>query len=201
MTDAAVEIWHCDALGRYSGFPPPDYSAVVTAATAPRAEYLPDDTFLRGRQPDRRRRHGRVPHHLSRLVSRPDRARPPDRRTPTSVLRASSTSRSRQRRRPRPASLRGSTGPRHHQRHRRDLSRPAATPPSSTSNPLVTDTAPRVCLCCRARRERTCHRRDAAPVADATDPPGVRSPRSARAVRVRWVRTGAPAPRSAHRTR
>ncbi len=48
--DAAVEVWHCDARGRYSGFPPPDDSVVVTAATAPGAEYLPDDTFLRGTQ-------------------------------------------------------------------------------------------------------------------------------------------------------
>ncbi len=50
MTDAAVEVWQCDALGRYSGFPPPDDSNVVTATTAPRAKYLPDDTFLRGIQ-------------------------------------------------------------------------------------------------------------------------------------------------------
>jgi protocatechuate 3,4-dioxygenase beta subunit len=48
--EAIVEIWHCDALGRYSGFPPPVSSAVVTAETAPRAAYLPDQTFLRGRQ-------------------------------------------------------------------------------------------------------------------------------------------------------
>ena len=48
--DAAVEIWHCDALGRYSGFPPPDDSVVVTLDSAPRGEYLPDQTFLRGRQ-------------------------------------------------------------------------------------------------------------------------------------------------------
>jgi len=47
---AVVEIWHCDVLGRYSGFPPPDSSVVVTADTAPRGEYLPDQTFLRGRQ-------------------------------------------------------------------------------------------------------------------------------------------------------
>ena len=47
---AVVEIWQCDALGRYSGFPPPDPSTVVTAATAPRAAYLSDQTFLRGRQ-------------------------------------------------------------------------------------------------------------------------------------------------------
>lgn len=45
-----MEIWHCDALGRYSGFPPPDPSVVATADTAPRGEYLPDQTFLRGRQ-------------------------------------------------------------------------------------------------------------------------------------------------------
>jgi protocatechuate 3,4-dioxygenase beta subunit len=48
---AELDIWHCDALGRYSGFPPPRDSAVVTTASAPRAQYLPDDTFLRGRQP------------------------------------------------------------------------------------------------------------------------------------------------------
>ena len=45
----SLEIWHCDALGRYSGFPPPNPSVVVTAATAPKAEYLPGETFLRGR--------------------------------------------------------------------------------------------------------------------------------------------------------
>ncbi|MGH9110593.1 MAG: hypothetical protein ACRDY3_14255 [Acidimicrobiales bacterium] len=50
LAGVAVEVWHCDALGRYSGFPPPDPSVVVTAATAPRAEYLPGETFLRGRQ-------------------------------------------------------------------------------------------------------------------------------------------------------
>ena len=48
---ATVEIWQCDALGRYSGFPPPDDATVVSAASAPRSEYLPDQTFLRGRQP------------------------------------------------------------------------------------------------------------------------------------------------------
>jgi protocatechuate 3,4-dioxygenase beta subunit len=46
-----VEIWQCDALGRYSGFPSPASSGVVTAESAPRTEYLPDQTFLRGRQP------------------------------------------------------------------------------------------------------------------------------------------------------
>ena len=50
VRDATVEIWQCDALGRYSGFQPPDDSVVVTAATAPGAQYLPDQTFLRGRQ-------------------------------------------------------------------------------------------------------------------------------------------------------
>jgi protocatechuate 3,4-dioxygenase beta subunit len=51
LGDATVEIWQCDALGRYSGFPPPDPSIVATAETAPRGEYLVDQTFLRGRQP------------------------------------------------------------------------------------------------------------------------------------------------------
>ncbi len=50
FSGVAAEIWHCDAFGRYSGFPPPDPSVVVTAATAPKAEYLPSETFLRGRQ-------------------------------------------------------------------------------------------------------------------------------------------------------
>jgi protocatechuate 3,4-dioxygenase beta subunit len=50
VVDATVEIWHCDALGRYSGFPPPDDSAVVSADNAPLTEYLPDQTFLRGCQ-------------------------------------------------------------------------------------------------------------------------------------------------------
>ena len=50
LPGVAVDIWHCDALGRYSGFPPPDPAVVVTAATAPKAEYLPGETFLRGRQ-------------------------------------------------------------------------------------------------------------------------------------------------------
>jgi protocatechuate 3,4-dioxygenase beta subunit len=47
---AMVEIWQCDAQGHYSGFPPPDTSDAVTATTAPRAAYLPDQTFLRGSQ-------------------------------------------------------------------------------------------------------------------------------------------------------
>lgn len=50
-TGAEVEIWHCDALGRYSGFPPPDSSVAVTSQDAPRGEYLPEQTWLRGRHP------------------------------------------------------------------------------------------------------------------------------------------------------
>jgi len=41
--DGTVEIWHCDAAGRYSGFPPP--------AGAPHTEYVRGQTFLRGSQP------------------------------------------------------------------------------------------------------------------------------------------------------
>ena len=48
---AVVEIWQCDALGRYSGFPPPDDSVVAPADEAPRTEHLTGQTFLRGRQP------------------------------------------------------------------------------------------------------------------------------------------------------
>src|SRR3954467_8824537 len=47
---ASVEIWQCDALGRYSGFPPPNSSVLARAATAPRGSYLSDQMFLRGRQ-------------------------------------------------------------------------------------------------------------------------------------------------------
>jgi protocatechuate 3,4-dioxygenase beta subunit len=51
IADGEIEVWHCDALGRYSGFPPPDDEGpVVGAARAPRTEYLADQTFLRGRQ-------------------------------------------------------------------------------------------------------------------------------------------------------
>jgi protocatechuate 3,4-dioxygenase beta subunit len=45
LRGAGVEIWHCDALGRYSGFAPPE-----PAPTVAQARYLPDATFLRGRQ-------------------------------------------------------------------------------------------------------------------------------------------------------
>lgn len=48
--DATVEIWQCDALGRYSGFPPPKPGTAVSADSTPRGAYLPDQTFLRGRQ-------------------------------------------------------------------------------------------------------------------------------------------------------
>jgi protocatechuate 3,4-dioxygenase beta subunit len=52
LADGEIEVWHCDALGRYSGYPPPDDAAPPpTEGTAPRTEYLPDQTFLRGRQP------------------------------------------------------------------------------------------------------------------------------------------------------
>jgi len=47
--EAAVDVWHCDALGRYSGFPPPDPTG-TTADEEARAEYVPDRMFLRGRQ-------------------------------------------------------------------------------------------------------------------------------------------------------
>ena len=51
LSDGEIEVWHCDALGRYSGYPPPEDSGPpATEATAPRTAYLPDQTFLRGRQ-------------------------------------------------------------------------------------------------------------------------------------------------------
>lgn len=43
ITVAELDVWHCDALGRYSGFPLPGHSA----SPAPPAI---DETFLRGRQ-------------------------------------------------------------------------------------------------------------------------------------------------------
>lgn len=49
VAGAHVEIWHCDADGRYSGYPPTDPSIDVDSSPQ-RAEYLPDETFLRGRQ-------------------------------------------------------------------------------------------------------------------------------------------------------
>jgi protocatechuate 3,4-dioxygenase beta subunit len=50
LADAVVEIWHCDAAGRYSGFPPPGPGAGPAAGDAPRTEYLAGQMFLRGRQ-------------------------------------------------------------------------------------------------------------------------------------------------------
>ena len=46
---AEVEVWHCDADGRYSGYPPNDPTVAVDPS-AQGAEYLTDETFLRGRQ-------------------------------------------------------------------------------------------------------------------------------------------------------
>jgi protocatechuate 3,4-dioxygenase beta subunit len=43
QADGVVEIWHCDAAGRYSGFPPP--------GAAPHTEYVAGERFLRGSQP------------------------------------------------------------------------------------------------------------------------------------------------------
>ena len=43
-----VEIWHCDPQGRYSGYPPNDPAIAIDPSPQP-AEYLPDETFLRGR--------------------------------------------------------------------------------------------------------------------------------------------------------
>ena len=121
VADAAVEVWQCDALGRYSGFPPPDDSAVVTAATAPRAAYLPDDTFLRGIQHTdadgmvefRTIYPGWYPGrtvHIHLIVAADDRVRISQLYFPEPV----------NARRARPPSVRGSTWPRHHQRHRHD---------------------------------------------------------------------------------
>jgi protocatechuate 3,4-dioxygenase beta subunit len=49
MAGGDVQVWQCDALGRYSGFPPPE-PAAVRAERAPRTEYLSDQSFLRGRR-------------------------------------------------------------------------------------------------------------------------------------------------------
>jgi protocatechuate 3,4-dioxygenase beta subunit len=43
VAGADVEIWHCDAGGRYSGYPPNDPAVAI-------GDYLPDETFLRGLQ-------------------------------------------------------------------------------------------------------------------------------------------------------
>jgi protocatechuate 3,4-dioxygenase beta subunit len=44
-----VEVWHCDAEGRYSGYPPNDPDTEVYPSPQNPA-YLPDETFLRGAQ-------------------------------------------------------------------------------------------------------------------------------------------------------
>jgi protocatechuate 3,4-dioxygenase beta subunit len=47
---ATAEIWHCDALGRYSGFPAP--GADVATESSPRAERSRHrEMYLRGEQP------------------------------------------------------------------------------------------------------------------------------------------------------
>jgi protocatechuate 3,4-dioxygenase beta subunit len=50
LVDAMVEVWHCDALGRYSGFPPPSPTGTAAVDSEARAEHVPDRMFLRGRQ-------------------------------------------------------------------------------------------------------------------------------------------------------
>ena len=47
LAAARVEIWHCDAAGRYSGFPLPESAAAEGGATP---EHVVDQTFLRGTQ-------------------------------------------------------------------------------------------------------------------------------------------------------
>jgi len=47
LATTEVEIWHCDAAGRYSGYPLPDSAASEGGATP---EHIVDRTFLRGAQ-------------------------------------------------------------------------------------------------------------------------------------------------------
>jgi protocatechuate 3,4-dioxygenase beta subunit len=47
---AVVEIWQCDALGRYSGFPAPNAQPADTSTAVPPEEVGGEDEFLRGRQ-------------------------------------------------------------------------------------------------------------------------------------------------------
>ena len=49
LGDAVIEIWHCDAEGQYSGFPPP-LTSDIPAARPAHPEYRTDQTFLRGSQ-------------------------------------------------------------------------------------------------------------------------------------------------------
>ena len=61
---ATVEIWQCDALGRYSGFPPPNLRPSSSAEHGT-AWLVPAGPDVPARPPThRRRRHGRVPHDL-----------------------------------------------------------------------------------------------------------------------------------------
>lgn len=50
VAGADVEIWQCDAGGRYSGFPPPSSEVILTSQSADRTVTGPEETFLRGRQ-------------------------------------------------------------------------------------------------------------------------------------------------------
>jgi protocatechuate 3,4-dioxygenase beta subunit len=50
LANAVVEIWHCDAAGRYSGFPPPRSSDASAAPTPQPVTYVADQMFLRGSQ-------------------------------------------------------------------------------------------------------------------------------------------------------
>jgi protocatechuate 3,4-dioxygenase beta subunit len=98
--DATVEIWQCDALGRYSGFPPPDDTVVGSAERAATTQYLAEQTFLRGPQrtdtagmvefstivPGERRLRGRPPSTPSQSAGR---SRPPTASSATSTSRAS----------------------------------------------------------------------------------------------------------------
>jgi protocatechuate 3,4-dioxygenase beta subunit len=50
VVDAVIEVWHCDALGRYSGFAGPDAEPAPATSPAPADRDTPDESFLRGRQ-------------------------------------------------------------------------------------------------------------------------------------------------------
>jgi protocatechuate 3,4-dioxygenase beta subunit len=47
---AEIEVWHCDALGRYSGFSATDAEPARATTPAPDDRDAPDESFLRGRQ-------------------------------------------------------------------------------------------------------------------------------------------------------
>ena len=59
ISDARVDLWHCDADGNYSGFGQP-------GVEHHRGDLLPGDPDLRRRRP------GHLPDHLSRVVPGPD---------------------------------------------------------------------------------------------------------------------------------